>query len=54
MKVWYHADPLGYSGDEDDGEEASLYVFSAMGFYPVCPGRPIYDIGSPIFEEVRL
>ena len=30
------------------------YVFSAMGFYPVCPGKPVYDMGSPIFDEVKL
>ncbi len=54
MHVWYRAHPLGFSGDEDDGELSSWYVFSAMGFYPVCPGKPVYDIGSPIFEEVKL
>ena len=43
-----------FAGDEDDGELSSWYVFSAMGFYPVCPGKPVYDIGSPIFDEVRL
>ncbi len=54
LKVWYRAHPLGFAGDEDDGELSSWYVFSAMGFYPVCPGKPVYDIGSPIFDEVRL
>jgi predicted alpha-1,2-mannosidase len=54
MHVWYRAHPLGFSGDEDDGELSSWYVFSAMGFYPVCPGKPVYDIGSPIFDEVKL
>lgn len=54
LKVWYQAEPLGYAGDEDDGEMSSWYVLSAMGFYPVCPGRPVYDIGSPLFDEVRL
>jgi len=54
MHVWYAAHPLGFSGDEDDGELSSWYVFSAMGFYPVCPGKPVYDIGSPIFDEVKL
>jgi predicted alpha-1,2-mannosidase len=54
MRIWYNAGPLGISGDEDSGEESSWYVFSAMGFYPVCPGRPVYDLGSPIFEETRL
>jgi len=54
MHVWYRAHPLGFAGDEDDGELSSWYVFSAMGFYPVCPGKPVYDIGSPIFEEVKV
>ena len=54
MKIYYRAKPLGYCGDEDYGEMSSWYVLSAMGFYPVCPGRPVYDIGSPIFDEVKL
>jgi predicted alpha-1,2-mannosidase len=54
MKIWYNAGPLGYPGDEDNGETSSWYVLSAMGFFPVCPGRTVYDIGSPIFEEVKL
>jgi predicted alpha-1,2-mannosidase len=54
MKVWYNAGPLGISGDEDNGEESSWYVLSAMGFFTVCPGRPVYDLGSPIFEETRI
>jgi predicted alpha-1,2-mannosidase len=54
MKIWFNAGPLGYCGDEDYGEMSSWYVLSAMGFFPVCPGRPVYDIGSPIFDEVRL
>ena len=54
MNIWFNAGPLGYSGDEDNGEESSWYVFSAMGFFTVCPGRPVYDIGSPIFDEVKL
>ncbi|MCX5757459.1 MAG: GH92 family glycosyl hydrolase, partial [Candidatus Hydrogenedentes bacterium] len=54
MHIWYRAHPLGFSGDEDEGELSSWYVLSAMGFYPVCPGKPVYDIGSPIFEEVKL
>jgi len=54
MKIWYSDSPLGICGDEDEGELSSWYVFSAMGFYPVCPGRPVYDIGSPIFEKITL
>lgn len=54
MKIWYNAGPLGFSGDEDGGEESSWYVLSAMGIFTVCPGRPVYDIGSPIFDETRI
>jgi predicted alpha-1,2-mannosidase len=54
MKIWYNDGPLGICGDEDEGELSSWYVFSAMGFYPVCPGSPVYDIGSPIFEKVTI
>ncbi len=54
MNVFYSAKPAGYCGDEDGGDMSSWYVFSAMGFYPVCPGRPSYDLGSPLFSEVRL
>jgi predicted alpha-1,2-mannosidase len=54
MKIWYNSGPMGYPGDEDNGETSSWYVLSAMGLFTVCPGRPIYDIGSPIFEETKL
>jgi predicted alpha-1,2-mannosidase len=54
MKIWYNSGPRGYPGDEDNGETSSWYVLSAMGLFTVCPGRPVYDIGSPIFEEVKL
>jgi predicted alpha-1,2-mannosidase len=56
MDVWYGDGPLGIPGDDDGGETSSWYVLSALGFYPVCPGNPIYEIGSPIFEKsiIRL
>ncbi len=54
MKIWYNDGPLGICGDEDEGELSSWYVFSAMGFYPVAPGRPVYDIGSPLFEKTII
>jgi predicted alpha-1,2-mannosidase len=54
MRLWYNAGPFGLSGDDDGGAMSSWYVFSAMGFYPVCPGRPIYDVGSPIFDKVTI
>lgn len=54
MRLWFNDGPMGISGDEDSGEESSWYVFSAMGFFPVCPGQPLYAIGSPVFEETRI
>ena len=51
MDIWYTDTPLGICGDEDGGAMSSWYVFTSMGFYPVCPGRNIYDIGSPLFEK---
>ncbi len=54
MGVWFDDDPLGICGDEDGGAMSSWYVFSAIGFYPVAPGRPVYDIGSPLFKQVTL
>ncbi|WP_123041422.1 GH92 family glycosyl hydrolase [Cohnella candidum] len=52
--LMYNAGPAGLCGDDDIGSLSSWYVFSAMGFYPVCPGRPVYDIGSPLFEKTTL
>ena len=54
MKLWYNAGPMGLCGDDDIGSLSSWYVFSAMGFYPVCPGRPVYDLGSPLFDQVAI
>ncbi|MEC3878164.1 GH92 family glycosyl hydrolase [Parapedobacter sp. 10938] len=44
----------GYCGDEDNGQTSAWYVFSALGFYPVCPGSDEYVIGSPLFRKVSL
>jgi predicted alpha-1,2-mannosidase len=56
MDVWYGDGPLGIPGDDDGGATSSWYVLSALGFYPVCPGSPVYEIGSPIFARsvIRL
>lgn len=54
MDVWYGDGPLGIPGDDDGGATSSWYVLSAMGFYPVCPGSPVYEIGSPIFERTTI
>ncbi len=50
----YSADPGGLSGNEDGGQMSSWVVFSMMGFYPVCPGKPYYVLGSPSFEEASV
>ena len=54
MDVWYGDGPLGIPGDDDGGATSSWYVLSAIGFYPVCPGVPVYEIGSPIFAKSTL
>jgi predicted alpha-1,2-mannosidase len=54
MDVWYGDGPLGIPGDDDGGATSSWYVLSAIGFYPVCPGVPAYEIGSPIFAKTVL
>ncbi len=54
MQLWYNSGPFGLPGDDDGGAMSSWYVFSAMGFYPVTPGRPDYEIGSPLFRKVTI
>jgi predicted alpha-1,2-mannosidase len=50
LKMWFRNDLMGVPGDEDGGGMTSFVVFSSLGFYPVTPGLPIYNIGSPLFE----
>lgn len=54
MDKLYQPTPDGYCGDEDNGQTSAWFVFSALGFYPVCPGTPEYVLGSPLFEEAVL
>lgn len=54
MNRLYHSGPDGYCGDEDNGQTSAWYVFSAMGFYPVCPGSGQYVIGTPLFRNVTV
>lgn len=51
---WFRNDLMGVPGDEDGGGMTSFVVFSYMGFYPVTPGMPVYNIGSPIFTNVKI
>lgn len=54
MNELYTARPDGYCGDEDNGQTSAWYVFSALGFYPVCPGTDEYIIGTPLFKSAKL
>jgi predicted alpha-1,2-mannosidase len=54
MNRMYKATPDGYCGDEDNGQTSAWYVFSAMGFYPVCPASDQYVLGAPLFKKITL
>ena len=54
METEYLNAPGGLSGNDDAGQMSAWYVFSAMGFYPVCPGTPYYIIGSPSFPRMSI
>lgn len=54
MNKLYRATPDGYCGDEDNGQTSAWYVFSAMGFYPVCPASGQYVFGAPLFKKMTL
>ena len=54
MNRFYNANPDGYCGDEDNGQTSAWYVFSAMGFYPVCPGSGQYALGTPYFDHMTI
>ena len=54
MDKLYTPNPDGYCGDEDNGQTSAWYVFSAMGFYPVCPGTDQYVMGTPYFKQMKL
>src|SRR5699024_11789854 len=50
----YFNAPDGLSGNEDCGQMSAWYILNSMGFYQVCPGKPVYSIGRPLFEEVTI
>lgn len=54
LRTEYLPEPDGLSGNDDSGQMSAWYVLAAMGFYPTCPGMPIYVIASPLFERVTL
>ena len=54
MDRLYSAYPDGYCGDEDNGQTSAWYVFSALGFYPVCPASDEYAVGTPLFKNAVI
>jgi predicted alpha-1,2-mannosidase len=54
LKQWFRNDLMGVPGDEDGGGMSAFVAFSMMGFYPVTPGMPVYNIGSPVFPGVKM
>ena len=54
MNRMYTPTPDAYCGDEDNGQTSAWYVFSALGFYPVCPGSDQYVLGAPLFKQAVI
>ena len=54
MDTWFTDNLFGIPGDEDGGGMTAFVVFSMMGFFPVTPGVPVYNIGSPVFENISI
>ncbi len=52
LNTEYNDTPGGLSGNDDAGQMSAWYVFSAIGFYPVCPSTPFYYVGTPSFDRV--
>ena len=50
----FHPSWQAYPGDEDNGSLSAWYIWSALGFYPTCPGKPSYDLGVPLFDHLRV
>lgn len=54
LNMWFKDNEFGIPGDEDGGGMSAFVVFSAMGFYPITPGIPVYTIGSPLFSKISI
>ena len=54
LQTEYLDEPGGLSGNDDAGQMSAWQAFGMMGFYPVCPGTPIYILGTPAFDRIRL
>lgn len=54
LHEWFRNDLMGVPGDEDGGGMSAFVAFSMLGFYPVTPGLPVYNIGSPMFPYAKI
>lgn len=54
LKEQYRNAPDGLSGNEDCGQMSAWYILNSIGFYQVCPGKPVYSIGRPIFDKAVI
>lgn len=54
MRNFYTNQPDGIIGNEDCGQMSAWYVLSALGFYQVCPGIPVYAIGRPMVDKATI
>lgn len=54
LQTLYFNDPDGLSGNEDCGQMSAWYILNAIGFYQVCPGKPVYSIGRPLFNKATV
>ena len=54
LNTLYNNTSSGYAGNDDCGQMSAWYILNSMGFYQVCPGKPVYSIGRPLFEEVTI
>ena len=54
MQSEYGIGPGGLSGNDDAGQMSAWFVFSSLGFYPVCPGKAEYQIGIPLFHRASI
>jgi len=51
LTTMYQNSPSGLCGNDDCGQMSAWYLFSALGFYPFCPGTPVYELGAPLFKS---
>ncbi|MCE1167400.1 MAG: GH92 family glycosyl hydrolase [Sphingobacteriia bacterium] len=54
LTTMYHNTPSGLCGNDDCGQMSAWFIFSSLGFYPVCPGTPNYDLGAPLYRKIEL